>query len=156
MFPSLITDRQARDYVKELERAGLITVDQRGLRKTNAYSFLCTEELAQLLGSVPDRPTDPSEGEPGPEGGRDPDRNTASALDRKYPAALERNRCSGPIGINSEGNTSLESSSSSVCSCSSATQMTERSREPEDERKNRAAQAIRAWLASEGHQAAEK
>jgi hypothetical protein len=153
-----VSDRQARDYVKELEHAGLITVDQRGLRKTNVYSFLCTAELAQLLGSVPDRPTDPSEGEPGPEGGRDPDRNTASALDRnscsgldrKYPAALERNSCSGPIGINSEGNTSLESSSSSVCSSSSATQMTERPREPEDERKNCAAQAIRAWLASKG------
>ena len=29
-----VSGRQARAYVKELERAGLITVDQRGLRKT--------------------------------------------------------------------------------------------------------------------------
>jgi hypothetical protein len=94
-----VSDRQARDYVKELERAGLITVDQRGLRKTNVYLFLWTPELDQLLGAVPDRPSDPGESEPGPEGGRNPDRNTASAfdrnscsgLDRKNPAGLERN-----------------------------------------------------------------
>ena len=99
-----VSDRQARDYVKELERAGPITVD-RGLRKTNVYLFLWTPELDQLLGSVPGRPTDPGNGESGLEGGRNPDRNTASALDR--------NSCSGPIGINSEGISSLESSSSS-------------------------------------------
>src|SRR3954454_5435883 len=153
-----VSDRQARDYVKELERAGLITVDQRGLRKTNVYLFLWTPELDELLGGVPDRPTDPADGEPGLDGRQDPDRNTASALDRnscsgldrKNPAGLERNTCSGPIGINSEGNTSLESSSSSACSRSPRTQITEPCREPEDERKNRTSQAIRAWLASKG------
>src|SRR5581483_3078263 len=41
-----VSDRQARDYVKELERAGLIIIDQRGLRKTNVYLFLWTQELA--------------------------------------------------------------------------------------------------------------
>lgn len=153
-YPSLATlgdglgvsDRQARDYVKELERAGLIIVDQRGLRKTNVYLFLWTQELAKLLGSVPDRPIDPGDGEPGPDGGLDRGRNTASALDRKNPAAPERNKCSAPIGMNSDVNTSLESSSS----CSSQTQMTERPCKPEDERKNRTAQAIREWLASKG------
>jgi len=152
-----VSDRQARDYVKELERAGLITVDQRGLRRTNIYLFLWTPELDELLGGVPDRPTDPGDGESGPDGGG-PDRNTASALDRnscsgldrKNPAGLERNTCSGPIGINSEGNTSLESSSSSACSRSSGTQTTEAPGEPEDERKNRTAQAIREWVASTG------
>src|SRR5262249_30232129 len=151
-----VSDRQARDYVKELERAGLITVDQRGLRKTNVYLFLWTPELDQLLGSVPERPTDPADGEPGPKGSRDPDRNTASALDRnscsgldrKNPAALERNTCSGPIGINSEGNTSLESSSSSARSPSSPTRLIEGPREQEDERRNRTTQAIREWMAS--------
>ena len=64
-----VSDRQARDYVKELERAGLITIDQRGLRKTNVYLFVWTAELAQLLGTVPDRPTDPDGPEPG-SGGR--------------------------------------------------------------------------------------
>ena len=61
-----VSDRQARNYVKELERAGLITVDQRGLRKMNVYLFLWTPELDQLLGSVPERSTDPGNGESGP------------------------------------------------------------------------------------------
>src|SRR5215471_15971195 len=74
-----VSDRQARDYVKELERAGLITVDQRGLRKTNVYLFLWTAELDHLLGSVPDRPTDPDGHDSGPEGAANPDRNSASA-----------------------------------------------------------------------------
>jgi hypothetical protein len=46
-----VSDRQARDYVKELERAGLIAVEQRGLRKTNIYLFLWTSELDTLCGS---------------------------------------------------------------------------------------------------------
>src|SRR5215471_11698230 len=87
-YPSLATlgaglgvsDRQARNYVKELERAGLITIDQRGLRKTNVYLFVWTEELAKLLGSVPDRRIDSGEPEAG--GGQDPERNSTSAADR--------------------------------------------------------------------------
>src|SRR5262245_28601865 len=43
-----VSDRQARDYVKELERAGLIAVEQRGLRKTNIYLFLWTAELGRV------------------------------------------------------------------------------------------------------------
>jgi predicted ArsR family transcriptional regulator len=39
-----VSDRQARDDVKELERAGLIAVEQRGLRKTNVYLFLWTAD----------------------------------------------------------------------------------------------------------------
>ena len=42
-----------------------------------------------------------------------PDRNSSSALDRNSCSGLERNHASGPIGINSEGISSLESSSSS-------------------------------------------
>ena len=107
-----VTDRQARDYVKELERAALIAVEQRGLRKTNIYLFLWTAELETLCNSVPDSPDDPDEGpefpnesklDPKPTSG--PDRNSSSGLERNYP--------SGPIGINSEGISSLESSSSS-------------------------------------------
>ena len=153
-----VSDRQARDYVKELERAGLITADRRGLRKTNVYLFLWTAELDRLLKSVPSRPTDPDDSERGPAGDSNPDRNTSSALDRNScsgldrnnPAGLERNTCSAPIGINSSGNTSLESSSSSACSSSSRTRITEAAGEPEDERKNRTSQAIREWLASKG------
>jgi len=48
-YPSL----EARDYVKELERAGLIAVEQRGLRKTNVYLFLWTADLEALCNSVP-------------------------------------------------------------------------------------------------------
>src|SRR5215831_16450856 len=159
-YPSLETlgaglgmsDRQARDYVKELERAGLITIDQRGLRKTNVYLFLWTQELAKLLGSVPDRPIDPGDAESGPQGDLNPGRNTSSALERnscsglerKRPAAPERNKCSAPIGISSDVNTSLESSSPS----SSRTPMIEGPCKPEDERKNRTAQAIGAWLSA--------
>jgi Helix-turn-helix domain len=153
-----VSDRQARDYVKELERAGLITVDQRGLRKTNAYLFLWTAELDHLLGSVPDRPTDPDDRDPGRGAGRDANRNTASALDRnncsgldrKNPAALEWNTSSGPIGINSVGNTSAESSSSSACAHSSRAQANEALKELKDERKNRTAQAILKWVAAQG------
>jgi len=37
-----VSDRQARDYVRELERQELIVIDQRGLRKTNVYLFVWT------------------------------------------------------------------------------------------------------------------
>lgn len=116
-----VSDRQARDYVKELERRGLIVIEQRGLRKTNVYLFVWTAELERLMSAVPDRSADPDEFEnerpPGSppdrnkcsgqnrNSGSPPDRNTRSALDRKYSA--------GPIGINSLGRNSLESSSSS-------------------------------------------
>jgi hypothetical protein len=67
-----VSGRQARDYVKELERAGLITVEQRGLRKTK----------------VPNRPEDADD--PGIEpGGARPERNSGSAPDRNGPAGLE-------------------------------------------------------------------
>ena len=116
-----VSDRQARDYVKELERQGLIVIEQRGLRKTNVYLFVWTAELERLMSAVPDGSADPDEIEnespPGSPGDRNdcsgqdrnsgspPERNTRSALDRKYAA--------GPIGKNSLGINSLESSSSS-------------------------------------------
>src|SRR4051794_34694083 len=116
-----VSDRQARDYVKELERQGLILIEQRGLRKTNVYLFVWTAELERLMSAVPDGSADPDEvGNESPPGsppdrnncsgqdrnsGSPPDRNTRSALDRKYAA--------GPIGINSLGINSPESSSSS-------------------------------------------
>jgi hypothetical protein len=34
-----VSDRQARDYVKELERAGLIAVEQRGLARPTSTCF---------------------------------------------------------------------------------------------------------------------
>jgi len=107
-----VSDRQVRDYVKELERAGLIAVEQRGLRKTNIYLFLWTAELEALCNSVPDSLDDPEEG---PDGPGDPPlaSKPSSGLDRKSCSGLERNYLSGPIGINSEGISSLESSSSS-------------------------------------------
>jgi hypothetical protein len=48
-----VSGRQARDYVKELERAELIAVEQRGLRKTNVYLFLWSAELERLSNAVP-------------------------------------------------------------------------------------------------------
>src|SRR5271169_44647 len=91
-----VSERQARDYVKELARSGLIVVEQRGLRKTNVYIFVWTAELERLSNSVPDCGDDPGETGSGTPQGSAPDRNT----------------CSGPIGINSDGISSLESSSS--------------------------------------------
>jgi hypothetical protein len=149
-----VSDRQARDYVKELERAGLITVDQRGLRKTNVYLFVWTAELAQLLGAVPDRSTDHGDLEPGSKADADSDRNTASGperntcsgLDRKDASVLERNTGSAPIGINSEGINSLESSSSSKASGASVADADELL----NTERNRTAQAIRGWVAASG------
>jgi biotin operon repressor len=81
-----VSERQARDYVKELERAGLVVIEQRGLRKTNLYLFLCTKELEQLINRVLGRPNDPDEPDGTPQQG----------------GPSEGKQCSGPIGINSE------------------------------------------------------
>jgi len=94
-----VSERQARDYVKELERAMLIAIEQRGLRKTNVYLFLRSVELERLSNSVPGRPDDPEDpvteqpANPLPErnDASAPDRNSCSVLDRNYPAGLGRN-----------------------------------------------------------------
>src|SRR5271157_4487400 len=107
-----VSERQARDYVKELERSGLIVVEQRGLRKTNVYLFVWTAELERLSNSVPDCGDDPDETGSGTPQGSPPDRNNRSGQDRNHASAPDRNTCSGPIGINSDGISSFESSSS--------------------------------------------
>ncbi len=109
-----VSERQARDYVKELERSGLIVVEQRGLRKTNVYLFVWTAELERLSNSVPDCGDDPDEAGGATPQGSSPDRNDRSGQDRNHASAPDRNTCSCPIGINSDGINSLESSSSSV------------------------------------------
>lgn len=119
-----VSDRQARDYVKELERQGLIVIEQRGLRKTNVYLFVWTAELERLMNDVPGGPADPDELENGSPPGSPPDRNDGSGQDRNSSSPPDRNTCSaldrkypaGPIGINSAGINSPESSSSSVAS----------------------------------------
>lgn len=116
-----VSDRQARDYVKELERRGLIVIEQRGLRKTNVYLFVWTAELERLMSAVPDSSADPDEIESESQPGSPPDRNSCSAQDRNSGSppdrntrsALDRKYAAGPIGINSLGINSLESSSSS-------------------------------------------
>jgi Helix-turn-helix domain len=108
-----VSERQARDYVKKLERTGLIVVEQRGLRKTNVYLFVWTAELERLSNSVPGCGEDPDESGGGTPPGSPPDRNNRSGQDRNHASAPERNSSSGPIGINSDGISSLESSSSS-------------------------------------------
>src|SRR5438105_3877943 len=137
-----VSDRQARDYVKELERAGLIAAEQRGLRRTNVYFFLWTAELEKLSHSVPDDSDDPGES-PKKLFSRDqnspsdldrntgsaqdrnnrsaPDRNRSSAPNRNRSSVLERKRPAGPIGINSIGINSLEPSSSRSSVCQSTT-----------------------------------
>src|SRR5205085_3616769 len=89
-----VSDRQARDYVKELERAGLIAAEQRGLRRTNVYFFLWTAELESLSHSVPDDPGDHEF----PKGPTEPpgNRNACSGLDRNNRSALDQNRSSAP------------------------------------------------------------
>lgn len=130
-----VSERQARDYVRELQRVGLIGVDQRGLRRTNVYVFLWTDELAQL-GSVPAGAADVGECNDAPDD--DEPEETTSASDRNNPSGPERNSCSGserkktavqernkrsgqdrnrssaPSGISSEGIRSRQSSSSSL------------------------------------------
>jgi Helix-turn-helix domain len=116
-----VSERQARDYVKELERAKLIAIEQRGLRRTNIYLFLWTEELARMTESIPDAHEDPDDpsGDVSPASAPDrnnrsaQDRNSISAPDRNRASGQDRNSCSGPIGINSVGISSKESSSSS-------------------------------------------
>lgn len=78
-----VSERQARDYVKELERAALIAIEQRGLRKTNVYLFVWTIELEQLLNSRPVA----GEGN-GPEFLDDPGREMGLS---------DRNGCSAPV-----------------------------------------------------------
>ena len=79
------------------------------------------------------------------------DRNSCSGLDRKTPAGLERNICSGPIGITSSGNAPRESSSSSAAGSRAAVVSTNQARvEPDDERRNRTAQGIWEWVAGRG------
>src|SRR3954454_19976796 len=116
-----VSERQARDYVKELERSGFIAVEQRGLRKTNAYLFVWTAELERLVNAVPDSGEELDESDGGPPQSSLPDRNNGSGQDRKHGSAPDRNSSSGPdrnspsglTGINSLGISSLESSSSS-------------------------------------------
>ncbi len=116
-----VSERQARDYVKELERTGLIAIEQRGLRKTNVYLFIWTAELKRLVDSVPPSSPDPESHE-GPESNMPPDRNDSSGQNRNSTSSLDRNDCSaqdrkrasGPIGINSVEISSTESSSSAA------------------------------------------
>ncbi len=165
-----VSERQARDYVKELERAGLIAIEQRGLRKTNVYLFLWTKELEQLINRVPGQPDDPDEpnGASQQDGPAErnrasaPDRNSCSGLDRKNPAALGRKQCSGPIGINSEGISSVESSSSSTADGRHAERMKKTTSQtnaapelgtaPDSEALNDVTQAIRGWATERGVQ----
>ncbi len=108
-----VSERQTRDYVKELERSGFIVVEQRGLRKTNVYLFVWTAELERLSNSVPDCGDDPDETGGGTPPASPSERNNRSGQDRNHASAPDRNSCSGPIGINSEGIISRESPSSS-------------------------------------------
>jgi hypothetical protein len=166
-----VSERQARDYVKELERAGLVVVEQRGLRRTNVYLFLWTAELEALSNSVPDTPDDPDETSGGTPQSALPDRNDcsgqdrnrASAPDRNSSSGPDRNSPSGPIGINSRGISSSESSSSSAPADLAADRMkktdsgqsAECARPQSDsarERANRAAQTIIRWAKQRGIQ----
>jgi hypothetical protein len=167
-----VSDRQARDYVKELERAGLIAAEQRGLRRTNVYFFLWTAELEKLSHSVPDGSDDPDDspkesvGPPSDQNSTSglarnnrsaPDRKRSSAPDRNSSSGLERRYPSGPIGINSVGINSLESSSSPSAACHSTAAggrtKTTSAREPITEQKaeglpgstNRTGQVIIGW-----------
>lgn len=49
-----VTDRTARDYVKELERHGLIDTEQRGLQRSNVYFFLRHEWMESAAIIEPD------------------------------------------------------------------------------------------------------
>ena len=117
-----VSERQARDYVKELERSGFVVIEQRGLRKTNAYLFVWTAELERLSNAVPESGENPDEPDGGTPPSSPPDRNDRSGQDRNQGSAPDRNSSSGqgrnspagPIGINSLGISSMESSSSSA------------------------------------------
>jgi hypothetical protein len=86
-----VSDRQARDYVKELERQGLIVIEQRGLRKTNVYLFVWTAELERLMNAVPKGSADPDEIEDDSPPGSSPDRNDRSGQDRNSSSPPGRN-----------------------------------------------------------------
>lgn len=75
-----VSDRQIRDYVKDLEEAGLIRVARVGLRKTNRYLLL------ELAGRYPDR-NDSSDQNPQVPSS---DRNHSSALDRNHSSAPDK------------------------------------------------------------------
>jgi hypothetical protein len=83
-----VSDRQARDYVKELERAGLIAAEQRGLRRTNVYFFLWTAEPEKLSHSVPDESDHPDASPKGP---------VESPADQNSTSGLDRNNRSAPV-----------------------------------------------------------
>jgi helix-turn-helix protein len=161
-----VSDRQARDYVKELQREGLIAIEQRGLRKTNVYLFVWTKELDRLMNSVPDASADPDEaagGETPP--ASPPDRNDGSTQDRNSPSTPGRNNCSvldrkppaAPIGINSSRINSPESSSSSSATDLSMKGMTQdESMNGESaiglEPPNQLAETIHRWATQRGLQ----
>lgn len=75
-----VTDRQVRDYIRELVGFGLVRKIQNGGRQSNWYEFLWTEDLEKSLrrGASPaalDRNTSSARNDCS-------DRNTSSALDR--------------------------------------------------------------------------
>jgi hypothetical protein len=160
-----VSERQARDYVKELERSGFIAVEQRGLRKTNAYLFVWTAELERLVNAVPESGEELDESDGGPPQGSLPDRNNGSGPDRKHGSAPDRNSSSGPdrnsrsglTGINSLGISSLESSSSSnATAVASRTKTTTQDRSTQVkfavaiERPNELAETISRWAKERG------
>ena len=82
-----VSERQVRCYIRELEKAGLIAVEQRGLRRTNVYLFLWTAELDSLntvCGEIgePDAGTPQRNIGPEHESTSRPDRNDSSGQDR--------------------------------------------------------------------------
>jgi hypothetical protein len=146
-----VSERQARDYVKELERAGLIAIEQRGLRRTNVYLFLWTKELEQLINRVPGRPDDPDEPDGGPQRG--------GPSERKRGSAPDRNSCSGPIGISSVESSSSPSSTSDgrlaermKKTTSQTNAAPELGTAPDSEVLNDVTQVIRKWAAERGVQ----
>jgi hypothetical protein len=146
-----VSERQARAYVRELQHAGLIAVEQRGLRRTNVYLFIWTAELASLndfshakLGSDPDGGFVPPSTVDSNEVPSGSDWNNSSGQDRnlkttgrdmrmrrarpglavsrnsgvtnyperKHPSTLDRKWSADPIGKQSGGKHSSESSTS--------------------------------------------
>lgn len=120
-----VCERQAREYVKELERSGLIGIEQRGLRKTNMYAFLWTAELESMAQVSPGEAGEVGSDEPcecgpdrknpaGQDRNRPADRHASAVLDRKSSAGQDRQSSAGPIGRNSSGIISEKLSSSSA------------------------------------------
>lgn len=85
-----VSERQARGYIRELETAGLIAVEQRGLRRTNVYLFLWTADLEGISTATPEHV------DPEPTGGCSPAADgtvtarLASGSDRKNPSGQSR------------------------------------------------------------------